>query len=364
MHYLDRYLGIPAVATLGLLRRKRALPDEIKSIGLLRLVAIGDTVLISAVAADLRDAFPQASIVFFAGPTNYELVQMLDSVDRVVKVPVHDIPAGIKMIRSVPVDIMIDFGPWPRLEALLTFASRASFTIGFETVGQYRHFAQDTSVKHSSTVHELENFRALITPLGVRAEKSPFIKAPKGPPLSSSGWAVCHLWPGGRRRLEKQWPTERWIRLIEEITSWGLDVVLTGGPADYPSNEGVIGRLEYGVHQRVRNKAGVTLKETAAILAGSSLTVSVDTGVMHLAAALGAPLVALYGPSSSRRWGALGRDVICIDSPQAGCGYISLGWERSRMDLACMECISFETVRNACGEVLKRGKEHVLVCKT
>lgn len=352
LHYLDRYLGIPAVAVLGGLRRQRRLPEKINSIGLLKLAAIGDTVLISAVAADIRAAFPTASMTFFAGSTNCELVQMLDSVDRVVEVPIHNIAAALCAVRSVPVDVMIDFGSWPRLEALLTLFSRASFTIGFETPRQFRHYGYDSTVHHSSKIHELENLRNLIVPLSIRTRNLPQINVPNDVPSSSGPWAVCHLWPGGRRRLDKQWPIERWVRLINEIASWELDVVLTGGPGDYFANEAVLDRIGSCARRKVRNLAGITLKETAAILAGSSFTVSVDTGVMHMAAALGAPVVVLHGPSSSKRWGPLSRNAVCIDSPHPRCGYISLGWERGPKGLPCMQCISYESVRDACRKAL------------
>jgi len=89
LHFLDRYAGIPAVAILGHARRKRALPSAIRTIGLLRTAAIGDTVLISAAIADLRAAFPGASVIFFAGPTNFEMASMLDGVNVVIKVPIE-----------------------------------------------------------------------------------------------------------------------------------------------------------------------------------------------------------------------------------------------------------------------------------
>src|SRR6267378_7214310 len=88
LHLLDRYLGIPTIALLGRLRRKRPLPAKIETIGLLRTVAIGDTVLMSGIIADLRRAFPGASLVFLAGPSNFEIASMIDGLDRVVKVPI------------------------------------------------------------------------------------------------------------------------------------------------------------------------------------------------------------------------------------------------------------------------------------
>src|ERR1700737_4047468 len=116
LHLLDRYAGVPAVATLGRLRRRRALPAKIETIGLLKGGAIGDTVLLSAVIADLRKAFADAKLILFAGEGNYEMACMLDGIDKVVKAPTGNPLRGFKAMRSARVDVMIDFGQWSRLE--------------------------------------------------------------------------------------------------------------------------------------------------------------------------------------------------------------------------------------------------------
>jgi len=356
LHFLDRYAGIPAIATLGHLRRKRALPSKTETIGLLRTVAIGDTVLMSAIIADLRSAFPRASLIFFAGPSNFEIAGMLDGLDRVVKVPIHNLAAGLRAVRSVPVDIMIDFGSWPRLDALLTLFSRASFTIGFRTPGQHRHYGYDLTVGHSSEVHEIENYRQLVRALGVETVNGPILRTPQVGVVPANDYAVFHLWPGGKLSKLKQWPLESWVRLVEEFTGWGTEVVLTGAPSDRGCNDALIECVPHPVRSLVRNGAGLSLQETAAALAHSRLVVSVNTGVMHMAAALGVPLVALHGPTSSKRWGPISEKAIIVDSPLDGCGYLNLGWEYPAQPPACMKCISYETVRDACRGLLEKQK--------
>jgi len=163
---------------------------------------------------------------------------------------------------------------------------------------------------------------------------------------------VFHLWPGGRRKRLKEWPKERWVRLIEETASWGLRIVLTGGPSDRDSNDDLISSVPAAARGFVRNAAGQSLQDTAATLAHSCLVVSVDTGVMHMASALGVPLVALHGPTSGRRWGPLSKRAIIIESPLAECGYISLGWESVTRPPACMECIQYADVQKACRVLL------------
>jgi heptosyltransferase-3 len=80
--------------------------------------------------------------------------------------------------------------------------------------------------------------------------------------------------------------------------------------------------------------------------------VSVNTGIMHLAAAMNVPLVALHGPTSARRWGPLGPHTVALESPCQGCGYLDLGFEYKRQPRDCMNAISYRMVREACDRVL------------
>ncbi|HMI53534.1 MAG TPA: glycosyltransferase family 9 protein [Candidatus Saccharimonadales bacterium] len=350
LHKVDRYVGIPAVALLGVLRRKRNLPSKIRRIGLLKAGAIGDTVLLTGPIADLRAEFPGAELILFAGESNYEMAGLLDGIAQVVKVPSGNPLQGIAAMRSVRVDLLLDFGQWSRLEALYAAFARASFTLGFRTDSQHRHSAYDRSIEHSAHQHELENYRDLIRALGVKAKHPPCLKPTPDMQADISGgpYVVCHQWAGGKRRELKQWPSEQWRRLISEISAWGLRVVLTGGPADHLQNEKIIASLPETSRVTTSNAAGLPLKRSTEILAGARLTVSVNTGVMHVAAALGVPVVGLQGPTSSKRWGPVGKNTIAIDSTSALCGYLNLGWEYAADPPPCMETVNYDAVRDAC----------------
>jgi ADP-heptose:LPS heptosyltransferase len=359
LHLVDRWIGIPFVLVGGAVRRKAALPEpeKVRTVGLLKLSGIGDTVLMSGPVADLRKELPQARVVFFAARNNIEAARLIPGVDLVIEVPVLEPWRAVRAVRSVAVDIMLDFGQWARYEALLAVLSRAQCTVGFKTPGQFRHYGHDVVVEHSRCTHEIENFRNLVRALGVRATSAPQLSAAHGCWLPGP-YAVFHLWPGGRRRKLKEWPLTRWCRLAEECAGWELDVVLTGSLSDRERNAELVGSVRPEVRTRVKNLAGISLVETCSVLANATFVVSVDTGIMHVAAALGAPLVALHGPTSARRWGPVGPNVVVIESPIEGCGYLHLGWEYPDSPPPCMESISFETVRDACLSVIQsRGQD-------
>ena len=90
---LDRYLGIPLVFVLGpVMRWARALgrsDQALRTIGVIKEAAIGDTVVLAAALADLRKAHPLAKIILFAGPTNHGFAKMLAVPDEVQLLPLN-----------------------------------------------------------------------------------------------------------------------------------------------------------------------------------------------------------------------------------------------------------------------------------
>jgi ADP-heptose:LPS heptosyltransferase len=141
---------------------------------------------------------------------------------------------------------------------------------------------------------------------------------------------VLHMWPGGSGAALKEWPTKRWLAVTNAIISKGYHLALTGSPEQHSLNETFMSSLHQGVRGFVTNMAGVGLADTARILSRASLDVSVNTGVMHVAAAAGVPLVALHGLTNAARWGPISDRAISIESSLSGCGYLNLGFEYLR----------------------------------
>ncbi len=98
----------------------------------------------------------------------------------------------------------------------------------------------------------------------------------------------------GAAHFTKRWPEHHWTALAQRLVELGNDVVLVGGPADREVAE----RVAAAVGDRSGSSAGAfDLPGTAAILKRVRALVSGDTGLMHLATAVGAPVVALFGPT-------------------------------------------------------------------
>jgi ADP-heptose:LPS heptosyltransferase len=355
---LDRYLGIPLVFIAGQCRRKRAIPSPVRKIGLLNTAALGDTILMSGPVADLRAAFPHAQIVFLSGPSNYEAACLLDGADAVIELAVFRPLAAIKAVRELEFDLFLDFGPWCRLNAIIAICSKAKFIAGFRTSSQARHFAYDLVVDHSENAHELENHRGLVRALGILPVHPPRLRCEK---VESQNvyelprrFAVFHLWPGGSAAKLKEWTVGRWIALAEDFAAERYEVAFTGAANQRALNDSVISEVKPSLRPKMRNAAGASLRETLRLVSRAELVVSVDTGVMHMAAAVGVPLVALHGPSSPHRWGPVSESALVVEPPLTGCGFLNLGFERVRKAPACMKAISYGTVKAACDAALSK----------
>jgi len=348
LRLMDRYVGIPLIAMLRLVthRRRPAGGKHVQRAAFLHTAAIGDTVLSSAVIQDFRRAYPASRVTFFTGSSNYDIACMIPGVDEVVRLPVTSPLAAIAMIRrSGRFDIWFDLGPWPRLNALYSHFAPASLTVGFRTEGQHRHYLYDIAAPHSPERHEIENYRELLRSAGIRDTASlPVLNVQAVPPRPRN--IVVHMFPGGSRSSAKEWPFQRWVELIDLLTGQGYTVSLTGAGSDREGAENVRSRVK--LRDRVEIVAGTcSLQEVAGLLMASRLTISVDTGIMHLASALRCNVVSLHGPTSPKRWGPLNENSVALESGMACSPCLSLGFEEVCDRAECMERITVDQVAAA-----------------
>jgi heptosyltransferase III len=357
---LDRYAGIPLVAAAGLLRKKRELPSHPKRIALLNTAAIGDTILMSAVVADLRDRYSDAELTLLAGPSNHEVAHLIPELDLVVLLDIFNPINALRQARQQAPTVLLDFGPWPRLNSIIAAFSGARFIAGFKTRGQYRHFAYDRAVEHLSSQHELENFRRLVRAADAEPCHMPSLRWGSRSTVRGlrgrRGYVILHMWPGGTGSSHKEWPQHRWQALAEAFVHEGYGIALTGSSEQFGLNEEMIAGVNPFARTSIANIAGCNFSDLANELHRADLVVSVNTGIMHMADALSASLVALHGPTNARRWGPVSPTSISLESPLPGAGYLDLGFEFPRQVPDCMNALSFDTVLNACRAALRHRR--------
>ncbi len=164
----------------------------------------------------------------------------------------------------------------------------------------------------------------------------------------------------------RRWPAERFARVADGLAkAWGSRVVLVGGPEESGLAEEVLREMRTPALNLVGR---VTLKQLAAVLRRCALLVSNDSGVMHLATAVGTPVVAIFGPSNPVAWrpwdgagGARSR-VVRVELPCSPCLYVgrSVGPRRGCATMGCLEAVTPEMVLVAAADFLARdsGCDH------
>ncbi|MEZ0542587.1 glycosyltransferase family 9 protein [Fibrella arboris] len=359
---IDRYAGIPLLWILGQFQtHNRNLPSDIKRIAIIKGAAIGDTVLLSAIVQDIRAQFPTVELLFFCGKTCFDTAKQIPGINQVVLIETTKPIKSIQTLRSAGCfDIVIDAGPWTRLEALLAYFTNGLFKIGFHSLYQYRHYGYDLAVEHSDKQHELENNRNLIRSFVTAPTHMPtlvppsinFKKIQDELGLSNSFW-ILHAWSGGFKGHYKEWVNERWVGIAADLSAQGYQVLFSGTKADSFKTAGLVDDcLQRGIP--AVNLAGQTsLSEMMAILKMSKGVISVNTGIMHIAASLGVPVVCLNGPVPSLRWGALSTEAINIDAKGSECGYIHLGFEYPKDVPDCMGSITIHDVQTAIKKIIE-----------
>ncbi len=145
--------------------------------------------------------------------------------------------------------------------------------------------------------HEVARWCRLVTAAGGPCEATDLRLDVPPDTTTAPGTVVLH--PGAASG-SRRWPPDRWGAVARALVDAGHDVTLTGGPAERDLCASVAGHAD----RPVRVLAGVLdVPGLAAVVAGARLVVCGDTGVAHVATAVGAPSVLLFGPTPPRWWG-------------------------------------------------------------
>jgi heptosyltransferase III len=264
---------------------------------------LGDVLLTTPLIRSFKRAWPDAAIdaLVFCG-TEGILAGNPDIADVITMPERPTITQSLAIMRSV----------WRRYDLALSTQSgdRPSFfawAAGRESVGfvdaqglatRIKWLALDYPVAVAGGLHRVDDVLRLAKAIGVTSV--PEVVAPKGPlppgVAPERPYAVIHAAPMFRY---KRWTADGWQVLAAGLDARGLAVVATGGPDDRDYLDEI-----WAGQPQVRRLDGVLAwSELSGLIEDSRVYIGPDTSVTHLAAATGAPTVALYGPTDPRLWG-------------------------------------------------------------
>lgn len=349
---LDRYLGIPLAMFAGSLRKKNKNsfdPKDVEKIGILCLGAIGDLLLTSALVNGLASCLPGVSIEFVSSMANSCALELLGNVDIRKAFAVKKPWDLVNYVRSRQYDLFVDTTQWARLGALVSTFSGARHTIGFDTPGQHRGSGYDIKVQHRRDRHEIDNFLALGKAVFADFRGEPGLWVPKiiSNPIERSKVIYLHMWPAsGKGCSLKMWPEKNWAMLARILLDKGFYINLTGSEFDAPANKAFLNKYFEG-ESKISSIAGdFSLAELAFLLKNGSALVSVNTGIMHLGALVGAPTIGLHGATNPLRWGPVGPRCISLVPRKGEFGYLNLGFEYPPDAQSAMQWLPVDDVIN------------------
>ncbi|HEX6939049.1 MAG TPA: lipopolysaccharide heptosyltransferase II [Longimicrobiales bacterium] len=272
---------------------------------LIRFSSIGDVILTTPLIRALRAAFPGATLHFATRRAFAPLLESNPCVDRVFTLP-DDADGGLRALartlRAERYDRVLDLHGTlrARLLRVLVPAPRwrgyRKYTLRRWALTRWKRNWFD------EVIPVAERYFDAADGLGVRPDggppevfPTPAAEAAAAAALRAAGIAAgapyVALAPGAQHAT-KRWPEASWVELARRLAAAGLRVVVVGGPEDAEAGRRIAAAAG------AANVAGaLDLLGSAAVLAGARALASGDTGVMHLATAVGAPVVALFGPT-------------------------------------------------------------------
>jgi ADP-heptose:LPS heptosyltransferase len=309
-----------------------------KRILLMRIERIGDLLMALDAIVDVAAAAPAAEIDLVVGSWNASLARAIPGVHRIETLDaawlaregeglgIRQLLARARTWRARRYDLAINFEPDIRSQLLLA-ATGAARLVGFSSGGGGPLL--DVSLPFHPREPASDNARRLVasvldvpprpeTRLEIRADA----RSRARELLEGSRGPLVGVHASGGREI-KQWPVERFADVAARLArDRDATIVLSGSTADKPLID--VMRTRLGSIRLVDVSGAIDLVTLAAVLERLDVFVTGDTGPMHLAAAVGTPVVAVFGPSDAARYAPRGNRhrVVRIDLPCSPCNRI------------------------------------------
>jgi len=343
------------------------------SILIIKPCCLGDVLMATPVIAALRQAFPKARIDFAVGDWARAMVENTPRLDGLVDCG----PVGsgsryswrgyfdlARRIRAGGYEacFVLDRSP---LISLLPYLGGVPQRVGLDSQG--RGFSLTVGVPVVGLKHEADLYLDTVRAVGVEVKDrklefypieedrrhvaemlalSPVEGLRAAPPTPL---VIVHPAGGsnpGMTLSAKRWPPQRFAaladRLIEEREA---RVLLVGGPDDRP----IAAAIKDGMRQELWDLTGqLTFGQLGALLERCDVFIGHDTGAMHLAVAVGAPVVAIFGPSDPRMYGPYSEKSVVLWH-DVGCNPCLLRgrWDAACRQFKCIEAVTVEEVWQA-----------------
>ncbi|MFH1398402.1 MAG: lipopolysaccharide heptosyltransferase II [Candidatus Omnitrophota bacterium] len=319
---------------------------EYKRILITRTDRIGDVVLSTPVIKALRKNYPSAYIAMMVSPYTEDIVSGNPDLDEVIILDKDDLHRNLKGVwelsrdlKKKRFDLAIALHPTNRVH-LVIFLAGIPKRIGYNRKMGFLFTDKIKHLKQLGEKYESEYNFDLLKPLGIELkDRDLFIPLKK----ESEDWVnelfalksikpedrILAINPGASCR-SRIWPAERFAKVVDGlIEKYGFKVFILAGPKDVNMADKVIAQME---HKAINLAGKTSVSQLVSILKRCELIISNDSGPVHIASALGTPVVSIFSRSqkglSPKRWGPVGKRDIFLHK-----------------DVGCIECLAHNCVK-------------------
>lgn len=299
---------------------------KIKSILVLRNDRFGEFLLCIPAIRALRLTFSEAKIIIVVNPYVRELVEAIPEVDEVIEWPCtkHGILENFKMVyclRRKKIDMAVMLNPSKEFN-IFAFLAGIPIRVGYDRKCGFLLTLKMKDKKYLGEKHEVEYNLDLVRLVGAQTKDLSLSLKIENNIVNNSGTDITldssarlvaiHPWTSDP---VKQWPLENFRELAKKTAQYSdCKVIIIGGP-DVPKES-----KEYfdNLDENLINVTGRTsLMQLGALLKKCKLLISADSGPVHLASAVGTPVLALFRNDipgkCAKRWGPWGKGHMVIE---------------------------------------------------
>ncbi|MCL6475636.1 MAG: glycosyltransferase family 9 protein [Firmicutes bacterium] len=321
---------------------------------------IGDVVNSTAALYCLRRRFAEAYLCVEVGERAAEVLRNFPGIDELWLRPTHQGLWGklqfIRRLRKGRFDLAVILDDSADM-VLHAWLGGIPLRVGVRRKSRFQRLYTACVPHHPSRHETLEHFRDVVKLLGCDTSDYRPLLYPSsedvqtaGRELRQAGWngetPLVGIHPGASRE-HRQWFADRFAQVCDMLAERGVQCVVIGGKRDLPLAQQILTNCR--THPLMLT-GRLTILQTAALMPLLRLLITADSGPMHIAAAMGTKVVALYGVSDPVYTGAFGEGHVIIrhNEPCVGCTA-----ERCVHDRECMKRIRAEEVLEATAGILQ-----------
>jgi heptosyltransferase-2 len=333
----------------------------------IKLIAIGDLVVTLPALRALKQTFPEAHLSLMATPRVREVIEGCPYLDEIIYYDILGKDKGllglIKLIRTLQkkkFDLALELDHYYRITSLITYLAGIKNRIGFDLAGQGRRGLVTLKAPYSVDKHEVEVFLEAAKVVGADISEKELVEIWISEEdkkwvttfLTNEGITkddlIIGIHPGtGPSATSRRWAPEKFGKLADWlINDKHAKVIFTGANSEL---ELINACVEFMTAKPIIAAGKITLKQFAELCRRCKLFICVDTGPLHIAAAMKTTVIGLYGPNTPLKWGPYGKNHLTIykNLPCSPCTKQYLGQVSKCKNPICMEQISVQDVMTA-----------------